>query len=138
MDQRQQPSGWKDVLNFADVGAWMAAGSLMGLGAVEVSRTNPSGATATNIAQVRRVAARPDSIGCPVDLVGTVLWVSPAKDELILQDDSGGVQIKMQGLPLLESGQRARLEGIGLAGSGRLRGALVGNDGLHPGMGIGR
>src|SRR5579872_7002076 len=45
----------------------------------------------TNTLQVRRLASREDTPNCRVRLDGTVLWVSPARDQLVLQDDSGGM-----------------------------------------------
>ena len=62
-----------------------------------------------------------------------VLWACPAQDQLILQDDTGGirVEIKLRGQPGVHTGDHVRLEGSGIAGFGRLREVLVDNDGLH-------
>src|SRR6516164_2765297 len=131
MAQKQGKTRWKAALNLATAGAWITVGNPVGLRAAELNGSSVSIPAATNVAQVRRIAARRESIGCPVALEGSVLWVSPAKDEVILQDDTGGEDIRMRDLPPLETGQRARLEGTGLAGLGRLREVLVDNDGLH-------
>src|SRR5208283_2775764 len=78
-------------------------------------------------------SAQPQNVLCAVRLEGAVLWASPTRDELILQEDAGGMRVEMdlRGRPLLQVGQRVVLEGKAVAGYGRLREALVNNDGLH-------
>ncbi len=88
----------------------------------------------TNVASVRPLAAEPQSTACRVHLEGLLSWVSPARDHLILQDDSGAMQVEMdlRNQPALQVGQRVLLEGSAVAGDGRLRETLIDNDGLHP------
>jgi signal transduction histidine kinase len=66
-------------------------------------------------------------------LEGVVLWTCAAQDELILQDETGGiwVDVKLRGQPAVRTGEHVRLEGSGIAGFDRLREVLVDNDGLH-------
>jgi signal transduction histidine kinase/uncharacterized protein YdeI (BOF family) len=90
--------------------------------------------TLTNALQARRFAARKETSDCFVRLEGVILWVSPAQDRFILQDDSGGVVVKMDllGQPSAQSGQRVLIEGSSLAGQGEIfSGPLVDNDGIH-------
>jgi hypothetical protein len=62
-----------------------------------------------------------------------VLWVAADEDQFILEDGSSGLLIEMdlRNQPPLQSGQPVRVEGNAVAGGGRIRDALVNNDGLH-------
>jgi signal transduction histidine kinase len=95
----------------------------------------PVVATFTNILQVRQFAASgQEAASCCVRLEGVVLWVSPAKDQLILQDDSGGLEVKLDlhKQPFVQSGEKVLIEGNCLAGRGGIVSeALIDNDGLH-------
>jgi signal transduction histidine kinase len=95
----------------------------------------PVAATLTNILQVRHLAAsRPEAVSCSVQLEGIVLWASPAKDQLILQDDSGGmvVNINLHKQPSVQPGEKLLIEGSCLASRGGIVSeALIDNDGIH-------
>ncbi len=99
------------------------------------SHPSPAAVTLTNILQVQQLAAsRQETSSCEVRLEGTVLWISPAKDQLIFQDGSGGLVIKtdLHEQPFLQSGEKVRIEGTCLAGCGGITPeALIDNDGLH-------
>ena len=72
-------AGWA-VIVFSEVFA---------LAAAESSWPGPAVPVVTNVVQLRWLASRQEAVGCAVHLEGVVLWVGPAQDELILQDDSG-------------------------------------------------
>lgn len=93
----------------------------------------PPVAVLTNALQVRQLTSQQERVLCPVRLEGQVLWASPAQDQLILQDETGGIRVetKLRGQPSVQTGDRVRLEGSGIAGFDRLREVLVDNDGLH-------
>ena len=94
----------------------------------------PDEVVATNALQLRRLIARPEALSCSARVEGTVLWTSPAQDQIILQDDSGGVSVTMnlRDQPSLQPGQRVRLEGSGRAGRGGIFSEpLVDDDGTH-------
>ncbi len=90
--------------------------------------------TLTNSLQVRRLASRREISGCSVRIEGVVLWVSPARDQLILQDDSGGLVLKMdlrKEAPV-KAGQQILIEGGCHAGRGEIGIIpLIDNDGTH-------
>jgi hypothetical protein len=105
---------------------------------VEPAYSNPVAGTLTNVLQVRHYASRQENSSCSVRLEGVVLWVCPAQDQLILQDDSGGmvVKIDLHNQLMLEPGQKVLIEGSCMAHrgeivSGALVNALVNNDRLH-------
>jgi signal transduction histidine kinase len=89
--------------------------------------------TLTNVSQVRELTLHSESL-ISVRLEGVVLWVSPERDRWILQDDSGGMAVKMdlQDHPAVQPGQKILVQGSCLASRGELiPGALIDNDGLH-------
>jgi signal transduction histidine kinase len=90
--------------------------------------------TLTNALEVCRLTRLPQNLLCAVRLEGIVLWASPAHDQIIFQAGKSDIQVEMdlRSRPLLEVGQRVKLEGRAIAGYGRLREVLVDNDGLHP------
>jgi len=94
----------------------------------------PVATTLTNALQVRQLASHQEVSGCSVRLEGIVLWVSPAQDQLIFQDGSGGVVLKMdlnKETPL-KPGQLVLIEGSCQAGRGEMGVIpLVDNDGNH-------
>jgi signal transduction histidine kinase len=98
------------------------------------SETVEAGTIITTVAQLRRLADSGQTVSCALRLEGVVLWVSPGRDQLIFQDDSGGirVEIDLRSQPGLQMGQKILLQGGGLVGRDGLREALVNNDGLHP------
>ncbi len=100
--------------------------------AVEPEKIGPD-RILTTINQLHHEAAADQSLACPVRLEGIILWISPARDQFILQDDSGGIRVEMdlRSWPELQSGQKILLEGSGLVSRDGLREALVNNDGLH-------
>lgn len=88
----------------------------------------------TNTLQLRRIVSREDFLLCPVRLEGIVVWVSPTRDQLILQDNSGRINLNLdlKNQPDLKPGQRVQLEANFLVGRGQVKsGVLVDNDGLH-------
>jgi signal transduction histidine kinase len=92
--------------------------------------------TFTNILQVRRFASLQSAASCNVRLAGTVLWVSPERDEMILQDDSGGVAIRLNlhRQPEIQPGVRIIIEGSCLdSREGITFEMLVNDDGIHSG-----
>jgi signal transduction histidine kinase len=95
----------------------------------------PVTALLTNVLQVRQLATSSrEAASCLVQLEGIVLWVSPAKDQLILQDDSGGLvlNIDLRQQPSVQPGERVRIEGSCLAGrSGIFSDAIIDNDYIH-------
>lgn len=104
------------------------------LAEIEPAYTNPVAATLTNILQVRRIAPRQEAVSCSVRLEGIVLWVSHARDQLIFQDDSGGVAVQMdlRNQPSVQPKQRVLMEGTCLADHRGLNfGAVIDNDGIH-------
>jgi signal transduction histidine kinase len=125
--------GWREVFRLI-----ICAAGLLGQSGVLAEalpdELEPHGPTLTNALQVRHFASRKETSVCFVRLDGVILWFSPAQDQLILQDDSGGVSVKMD-LPnqlSAQSGERVVLEGNCLVGQGEvLAGALIDNDGLH-------
>jgi signal transduction histidine kinase len=90
-------------------------------------------ASATNSVEARRLAAGTQSVACSLRLSGVVLWVGPEADQFILQDASGGLLLEtdLRNQPPLQIGQAVLVEGTAVAGGGRVREALVNNDGLH-------
>jgi signal transduction histidine kinase len=124
----------KSAINLAWGVALTALNATAALPSVELNWPGPAASLLTNVAQVRRLAARSESVGCAVRLDGVVLWVSPVHDQLVLWDESGSIRVDLANLPALAPGQRAHLEGSGVAGHSRLQAALVDNDGLHPAL----
>jgi signal transduction histidine kinase len=90
--------------------------------------------TLTNAAQVRRFASLQKTSRCYVRLDGLVLWVSPARDRLILQDDSGGLAVKLDlhNQAEVRAGQETLIEGDCLADhKGVAFELLINDDGIH-------
>ncbi len=90
--------------------------------------------TVTNVSQLRQLAAGETFSGCSVRLDGVVLWVSPAKDQMVFQDDSGGMMLKMDlsDQPAVRVKQRLVIAGSYLAGHEEITtSALIDNDGIH-------
>jgi signal transduction histidine kinase len=127
------PKGW-DWIVFLAVCAVLMAGRSGALAEITPAHPVPVAATLTNALQVRQLASRREVSGCSVRLEGIVLWVSPTRDRLMLQDASGGTVVKsdLSRERLLTTGQRVRIEGNCLAGGGEITfGAVVDNDGSH-------
>jgi signal transduction histidine kinase len=105
------------------------------MGAHAESDVSDGGAPAiTNIADLRIAATSNAKALWPVCLKGTVLWVSPADDQLIVQDSSGGAVVKMRlpAMPEIVPGDLVMIRGDCQVGEGgRLLEALVDNDGVH-------
>jgi signal transduction histidine kinase len=90
--------------------------------------------TLTNILQVRNLAFLEKASSCYVRLEGVVLWVNPIKDELILQDNTGGVMMKvdLRNHPEVQPGEKILIEGSCLnTREGLAFGILIDNDGIH-------
>src|SRR5258706_10309482 len=115
------------VLMFCD-------GSVSVLADINSSSSEMVATALTNTLQLRQLASGEESLSCFVRIEGIVLWVSPAHDRLILQDDSGGVafRIDLRKEPLPKPGQRVLIEGTCQAGRGEIGSSLVvDNDGVH-------
>ncbi|MGA2788482.1 MAG: ATP-binding protein [Verrucomicrobiota bacterium] len=67
-----------------------------------------------SIAQLRRFSSQQPVASHSFRLEGTVWWVSPAREKLVLHDESGAVELEFD-LPgqRVQPGQRVRLEGSG-------------------------
>jgi signal transduction histidine kinase len=90
--------------------------------------------TLTNISQVNAAVAGHESKNLPVQLRGVVLWISPGQDQLMLQDDSGGMIVKMnlRNQSQVQTGDEALIEGDGeIIRSGEISQTLIDNDGVH-------
>ena len=112
--------------------AWLFGGNCA-LAGMHPALGEPGTDTLTNALQVRELAS-PETLICSVRLEGIVLWVSPDRGRFILQDDSGGVVVRMNlhGQPSVQAGQKVLVQGNCLTGHGELfSGALIDNDGLH-------
>jgi len=90
--------------------------------------------TITNALQLRQMADGEEWSIRPIRLEGVVVWVGNARDQFILQDDSGTmvVNLDLHGYPLLDAGKVMRLRAHCLVGHGQaVCGAIVDNDGIH-------
>src|ERR1035437_5760698 len=88
----------------------------------------------TNALQLRRLAASEEFLSCQIRLEGWAVWVSSARDQFILQDDSGAtvLNLDLHDHPLLNAGQKVRLRANCLVGHGQaVFTAQVDNDGDH-------
>ena len=121
-------------------GAGVRVGSLLAvIGAFFFSPASAGTATEngfpslTNLREACPLASQPQNTLCTVDLEGVVAWASRGRDRIILQEgaDALAVEVDLRNQPLLELGQRVRLEGKAVAGQGRIRETLIDNDGLH-------
>ena len=92
-----------------------------------------SGGAITTVEELHRLAKADQSVLCAVHLEGVVLWERPDRCEIIFQDATGGLRVKidLRSEPLLQTGQKIILEGKGLINQDGLQEALVDNDGLH-------
>ena len=108
-----------------------AAGKLLGASSAPVETS----AVETNIVQLTALISGSNRVEVAVDLVGEILWVDTAQEQIYLQTDAGVLRVRnLIDQPVLGLGQRIRLTGHGLAGQGfldRFGKALVDNDGLH-------
>lgn len=93
---------------------------------------------ATNVEQVRRLAAEQRAPAYAFNLEGSVWWANARQGRLVLQDASGVEELELRWKgPAAKAGDRVRLSGHGTIariGAGiRLgaQGAVVDNDGLH-------
>lgn len=105
----------------------------------------------TNVAQVKHLISAGNSAGCYVRLQGFILWVSPSRDELILQDETGGLLVKtdLGHHGEVQAGENVLIEGCcldrregiafdlmidndGIHGSSERSGSLMLTAGLHP------
>ncbi len=88
----------------------------------------------TNMAELVRLAGTNSTVPWQVHFVGTVLWVSPDRDRLIVQDASAGLELKIgfHDQPEVSPGERVSIEGTcRLKNGNRVFGAVVDNDGIH-------
>ena len=93
--------------------------------------------TLTNAFQVRQLALQKGTTNCAVWLKGVVLWVSPDNDQFILQDDSGGISVKMdlRANFSLQPGDLLQIKGDCSVNRREIASApLISNDGVHVGM----
>lgn len=84
--------------------------------------------------ELRQFAAGEKLRICTTQLAGRVLWVSGARDQLILEDSSGAmaVSLNLSNYPSLAEGQYVRLKANCLTGHGQAACApLINNDGVH-------
>jgi signal transduction histidine kinase len=86
-------------------------------GGLAIMGQEPAGhsfSTVTNIAQLRRISFQEPGASHLIRLEGSVWWVSPAREKLVLHDASGSVELELDlpGHPA-QPGQRVRLEGSG-------------------------
>jgi signal transduction histidine kinase len=131
----RMPACVLEVRIWAVLAAWMiCAGNVCVQAQTNLTRPEPAADILTNILQARRVASGAEAPPCRVRLEGVVLWVNPARDQLIVQDDSGGitVNVDLRRQLSVQPGQRVRVEGRGRPGHGRLvSDAPLDNDGIH-------
>lgn len=88
----------------------------------------------TNILQIGEAAPDGEFSSCSVRLEGIILWVSSTRDQLILQDDTGGIVVKMDlhDSPEVQPGQHIIIEGSCLIWHGEVvSDLLIDNDGIH-------
>ena len=87
----------------------------------------------TNTLQMRQILSSGESLDCFVRLEGVVLWVSPAHDQLILQDDSGACTVRMDlGNQSSLIGEHLIIEGTCMVRQGSISSEpIVNNDGMH-------
>jgi hypothetical protein len=98
------------------------------------SEEPPAEITVTNALQLRQLAASEEFLSCQIRLEGWAVWVSSARDQFILQDDSGAtfLNLDLHNYPSLNAGQKVRLYANCLVGYGQaVCSALVDNDGDH-------
>jgi hypothetical protein len=97
--------------------------------------TNLVPITLTNALQVSHVAkSLQETQNHTVRLTGIILWISPARDQLILQDDSGGVIVNMdlREQMSVQPGQQVLIEGRCLIKRGGIISEMmINNDGIH-------
>jgi hypothetical protein len=94
----------------------------------------PAAGTVTNVAQLCDAASRQERVNCSVRIEGVVRWTSQGLDQVMIQDPSGVVAVKLDlsGASRPQPGQKIRLEGTCLAGRGGIAAtAFLENDGLH-------
>ncbi|HTB84150.1 MAG TPA: PA14 domain-containing protein, partial [Candidatus Sulfotelmatobacter sp.] len=94
----------------------------------------PTDVTVTNALRLRQLAASDELLSCQIRLEGWAVWVSSARDQFILQDDSGAavLNLDLHDHPTLSAGQKVRLRANCLVGHGQVVcTALVDNDGDH-------
>lgn len=96
---------------------------------------NPAPITLTNALQVRHIAkSLKGTLNYTVRLMGIILWISSTRDQLILQDDSGGVIVNMdlREQMSVRPGQQVLIEGRCLIERGRIISEMmINNDGIH-------
>src|ERR1700679_2451131 len=114
-----------------EIGAFLASNKASGETSDEV---NFSELTITNTLQLRRLASQENPASYSISIEGTVLWISQARDQLILQDGSGGLAISgdFSNQPLVAFGEKILIKASCLVGRGQITcTALVNNDGTH-------
>ena len=112
--------------------------TLTGLAVTGQESVAPSFPVVTNIVQLRHLGFTAENTCYAIRLEGTVWWVSPAQGRLVLKDESGAAELKMDlaGQPV-QPGQRVRVTGNGTivrSGAGfriGVTGPVVDNDGIH-------
>ena len=96
---------------------WMLVAALLVLIVARPAGGAPAGSplqSVTNIAQLSRLGSQNPDVGYFVHLEGDLLWVNPARGQLVLQDASGAEELEMDlHGQSLQPGQRVRLEGEG-------------------------
>jgi signal transduction histidine kinase len=108
--------------------------ALLACGSVNAMENPPGSITLTNILDVRRAVVESGIASRSVQLEGVVLWTNSVRNEFIFQDASGGVRVKLDfsNQPQVQVGERVRLEGACVIGSGVIADEpLINNDGLH-------
>ena len=85
-----------------------------GLAATGQEPAGLSSPVVTNIVQLRRLSSQGSNARYSIRLEGSVWWVSPGREKLVLHDASGAVELELDlpGHPA-QPGQRVRLEGSG-------------------------
>ena len=120
---------------------WMLVAALLVLIVARPAGGAPAGSplqSVTNIAQLSRLGSQNPNVGYFVHLEGDLLWVNPARGQLVLQDASGAEELEMDlHGQSLQPGQRVRLEGEGTItsrGAGfrlGVQGPVVDDNGVH-------
>jgi signal transduction histidine kinase len=114
-----------------EIGMFLASNKAFGETPDEVNSSEP---TITNALQLRRLASQESPASYSISIEGTVLWISQARDQLILQDGSGGVAISadFSNQPSVAFGEKILIKASCLVGRGEITCTpLVNNDGTH-------
>ncbi|MDB6017463.1 MAG: Histidine kinase [Pedosphaera sp.] len=124
---------WPFILFFA-VGVTIFSYLSNTAGAQQSIKAEQNEPMLTNVLQLRHLAFNDELTSCSVQLEGTVVWVSQARAQFILQDDSGmmALNLNLNDYPSLKPGHKVRLRASCIVGHGLAAcTALVDNDGDH-------